>query len=148
MGDAIKTFQQEIAVRRKLGQPEYPFIAQALNHIGVTEFEMKNYHRALNYFTEALSIYKKKRVETLGSSDGDIPGTEFAEALYNTGLVFETLRNKQKARNAFMEAARIFKENGHTKSHPHYNKIFGKLKRLGFVQDPTCKDYQTMPHNT
>ena len=138
MGDAIKTFQQEIAVRRKLGQPEYPFIAQALNHIGVTEFEIKNYHRALNYFTEALNIYKNKRAETLGSPDADIPGTEFAEALYNTGLVYETLRNKQRARNAFMEAARIFKESGHSKSHPHYNKIFGKLKRLGFAsQDAT-----------
>lgn len=134
MGDAIKTFQQEIAVRRKLGQSEYPFIAQALNHIGVTEFEIKNYHRALNYFTEALTIYKEKRAETPGTvAGGTVPGTEFAEALYNTGLVFETLRNKQKARNAFLEAARIFKENEHSKSHPHYSKIFGKLKRLGFT---------------
>lgn len=133
MGDAIKTFQQEIAVRRKLGQPEYPFIAQALNHIGVTEFEMKNYNRALNYFTEALAIYEKRRAETpVDESSGAAPGTEYAEALYNTGLVYETLRSKQRARNAFVEAARIFKENGHSKSHPHYSKIVGKLKRLGF----------------
>ena len=132
IADAIKTFQQEIAVRRKLGQPEYPFIAQALNHIGVTEFEMKNYNRALKYFTEAMSIYEKKKVETPGAS-GAVSGTEYAEALYNTGLVFETLRNNQSARDAFMEAARIFKENGHSKSHPHYSKIVGKLKRLGIV---------------
>ena len=134
MGDAIKTFRQEIAVRRKLGQPEYPFIAQALNHLGVTEFEIKNYHRALNYFMEALSIYEKKRAETTASGvNGAVPGTEFAEALYNTGLVFETLRNKQRARNAFLEAARIFKENGLSKSHPNYTKIVGKLRRLGFT---------------
>jgi len=134
MGDAIKTFQQEIAVRRKLGQSEYPFIAQALNHVGVTEFEIKNYHRALNYFTEALTIYEKKRSETPGAKAEDaVLGTEVAEALYNTGLVFETLRNKQRARNAFLEAARIFKENGIPKSHLHYSKILGKLKRLGIA---------------
>jgi tetratricopeptide (TPR) repeat protein len=123
MGDAVKTFRQEIAVRRKLGQPEYPSIAQALNHLGVTEFEIKNHNRALNYFMEALTIYEKR---------GTSPGTDFAEVLYNTGLVFESLRNKQRARNAFLEAARIFKENGYIESHPHYAKAVGKLKRLGY----------------
>ena len=122
-GDAIKTFRQEIAVRRKLGQPEYPSIAQALNHLGVTEFEIKNHNRALNYFMEALTIYEKR---------GTSPGTDFAEVLYNTGLVFESLRNKQSARNAFLKAARIFKENGFIESHPHYTKAVGKLKRLGY----------------
>ena len=130
MGDAIKTFKQEIAVRRKLGQPEYPFIAQSLNHIGVTEFEIKNYNRALKYFTEALAIFEKKRSDA-SSSNKAVPGTEYAEALYNTGLVFEALRNTKKARNAFIEAARIFKESGNSKSHPHYSKVVGKLKRLG-----------------
>ena len=134
VGDAIKTFQQEIAVRRKLGQPEYPFIAQSLNHIGVTEFEIKNYNRALNYFTEAVTIFKKKRSER-SSSSNRVPDTEYAEALYNTGLVFEALRNKQKARNAFIEAAQVFKESVHSKSHPHYSKVVGKLKRLGITQD-------------
>jgi len=123
MGDAIKTFRQEIAVRRKLGQPEYPFIAQALNHLGVTEFEIKNHNRALNYFMEALTIYEKR---------GKSPGTNFAEVLYNTGLVFESLRNKQRARNAFLEAVRIFKENGYTESNPYYAKAIGKLRRLGY----------------
>ena len=136
MGDAIKTFQQEIAVRRKLGQPEYPFIAQALNHIGVTEFEMKNYNRALNYFSEALAIYEKKKAEKSGGN-GSIPDTEYAEALYNIGLVFETLRSKQRARDAFMEAARVFRESGHSISHPNYSKIVGKLKRLGIVTPET-----------
>ena len=130
MGDAIKTFKQEIAVRRKLGQPEYPFIAQSLNHIGVTEFEIKNYNRALKYFTEALAIFEKKRSDA-STSNKAVPGTEYAEALYNTGLVFEALRNTKKARNAFIEAARIFKESGNSKSHPHYSKVVGKLKRLG-----------------
>ena len=122
MGDAIKTFKQEIAVRRKLGQPEYPFIAQTLNHLGVTEFEVKNYNRALNYFMEALTIYEKR---------GGSLGTDFAEVLYNTGLVFESLRNRQRARDAFVEAARIFRANGYADSHPHYAKAVGKLRRMG-----------------
>ncbi|KAL3915570.1 MAG: hypothetical protein SGILL_005588 [Bacillariaceae sp.] len=122
MGDAIKTFKQEIAVRRKLGQPEYPFIAQSLNHLGVAEFEIKNHNRALNYFMEALTIYEKR---------GTTLGTDFAEVLYNTGLVFESLRNRQRARDAFLEAARIFKENGYSETHPHYAKAVGKLRRLG-----------------
>lgn len=127
MGDAIKTFKQEIAVRRKLGQPEYPFIAQTLNHLGVAEFEIKNHNRALNYFMEALTIYERR---------GTTLGTDFAEVLYNTGLVFESLRNKQRARDAFLEAARIFKENGYAESHPHYAKAIGKLRRLG---QTTCQ---------
>ena len=122
ISDAIKTFKQEIAVRRKLGQPEYPFIAQTLNHLGVAEFEIKNHNRALNYFMEALQIYEKR---------GTTLGTDFAEVLYNTGLVFESLRNKQRARDAFLEAARIFKENGYAENHPHYAKAMGKLRRLG-----------------
>jgi tetratricopeptide (TPR) repeat protein len=122
MSDAIKTFKQEIAVRRKLGQPEYPFIAQTLNHLGVAEFEIKNHNRALNYFMEALNIYEKR---------GTTLGTDFAEVLYNTGLVFESLRNKQRARDAFLEAARIFKDNGYAEDHPHYAKAVGKLRRLG-----------------
>lgn len=121
-GDAIKTFKQEVAVRRKLGQPEYPFIAQTLNHLGVAEFEIKNHNRALNYFMEALTIYEKR---------GTTLGTDFAEVLYNTGLVFESLRNKQRARDAFLEAARIFKENGYAETHPHFAKAIGKLRRMG-----------------
>mmetsp|Transcript_4035 Transcript_4035/g.9941 ORF Transcript_4035/g.9941 Transcript_4035/m.9941 type:complete len:754 (+) Transcript_4035:208-2469(+) len=121
-GDAIKTFKQEIAVRQKLGQPEYPFIAQTLNHLGVAEFEVKNCNRALNYFMEALTIYEKR---------GGALGTDFAEVLYNTGLVFESLRNRQRARDAFVEAARIFRANGYTESHPHYAKAVGKLRRMG-----------------
>jgi tetratricopeptide (TPR) repeat protein len=130
MGDAIKTFKQEIAVRRKLGQPEYPLIAQTLNHLGVAEFEIKNHNRALNYFMEALTIYEKR---------GTTLGTDFAEVLYNTGLVFESLRNRQRARDAFLEAARIFKENGYAETHPHYAKAIGKLKRLGHTSQTDLK---------
>jgi tetratricopeptide (TPR) repeat protein len=122
MGDAIKTFKQEIAVRRKLGQPEYPLIAQTLNHLGVAEFEIKNHNRALNYFMEALTIYEKR---------GNDLGTDFAEVLYNTGLVFESIRNKQRAHDAFLEAARIFKENGYSEDHPHLSKAVNKLRRMG-----------------
>jgi tetratricopeptide (TPR) repeat protein len=120
--DAIKTFKQEIAVRRKLGQPEYPLIAQTLNHLGVAEFEIKNHNRALNYFMEALTIYEKR---------GNDTGTDFAEVLYNTGLVFESIRSKQRAQDAFLEAARIFKDNGYSEDHPHLSKAIAKLVRLG-----------------
>lgn len=122
MNDAIKTFKQEIAVRRKLGQPEYPLIAQTLNHLGVAEFEIKNHNRALNYFMEALSIYEKRGTDL---------GTDFAEVLYNTGLVFESVRNKQRAFDAFLEAARIFRANGYNEDHPHLSKAVNKLRRMG-----------------
>ena len=120
--EAIKTFKQEIAVRRKLGQPEYPTISQTLNHLGVAEFESRNHNKALTYFTEALNIYRKK---------GHSSGTDFAEVLYNTGLVFDALRNKQRAHDAFLEAAHIFKMNGYDESHPHLSKAANKLRRLG-----------------
>eukprot|EP00934_Nitzschia_sp_Nitz4_P008131 Nitzschia sp. Nitz4//scaffold288_size23661//2033//4093//NITZ4_008465-RA/size23661-processed-gene-0.16-mRNA-1//1//CDS//3329545785//8121//frame0 len=129
LGDAIKTFKQEVAVRRKLGQPEYPLIAQTLNHLGVAEFEIKNHNRALNYFMEALTIYEKKGTES---------GTDFAEVLYNTGLVFEAIRNKQRALDAFLEAASIFKENGYTEDHPHLSKAMNKLRRLGHGHGSTA----------
>jgi tetratricopeptide (TPR) repeat protein len=132
MGDAIKTFKQEIAVRRKLGQPEYPLIAQTLNHLGVAEFEIKNHNRALNYFMEALTIYEKR---------GSDLGTDFAEVLYNAGLVFESIKNKQRAHDAFLEAARIFKENGYSDDHPHLSKAANKLRRLGHTcqcENRTC----------
>lgn len=120
--DSIKTFKQEIAVRRKLGQPEYPLISQTLNHLGVGEFELKNHNKALGYFMEALTIYEK---------NGHDSGTDFAEVLYNTGLVFECVRNKDRAHDAFVEAARIFKMNGYDDRHPHLSKAMNKLRRLG-----------------
>ncbi len=122
IGDAIKTFKQEIAVRRKLGQPEYPLISQTLNHLGVAEFEIKNHNRALSYFMEALTIYEK---------NGNGSGTDFAEVLYNTGLVFESIRNRQRAQDAYLEAACLFRENGYTDDHPHMSKAINKLRRLG-----------------
>ena len=139
IADAIKTFKQEVAVRRKLGQPEYPLIAQTLNHLGVAEFEIKNHNRALNYFMEALTIYEKK---------GTDMGTDFAEVLYNTGLVFETMRNKQRAFDAFLESARLFKENGYGENHPHLNKAMGKLKRLGHVCKCRGKRCSNIPCDT
>lgn len=129
--DAIKTFKQEIAVRRKLGQPEYPLISQTLNHLGVTEFEAKNHNKALNYFMEALTIYEHQ---------GQASGTNFAEVLYNTGLVFESIRNRQRAHDAFAEAARIFKINGYNDSHPHLSKAVNKLLRLGHTCQ--CRNVQ------
>ena len=139
LGDAIKTFKQEIAVRRKLGQPEYPLIAQTLNHLGAAEFEIKNHNRALNYFMEALTIYEKR---------GSEMGTDFAEVLYNAGLVFETTRNKQRAHDAFLEAARIFKENGYPNDHPHLSKAASKLRRLGHKCQCKNKSCSSIPCET
>lgn len=139
IGDAIKTFKQEIAVRRKLGQPEYPLISQTLNHLGVAEFEIKNHNRALSYFMEALTIYEK---------NGKGSGTDFAEVLYNTGLVFESIRNKQRALDAFLEAACLFKENGYTDDHPHLSKAINKLKRLGHVCQCRREECSNVPCKT
>ena len=43
-------------------------------------------------------------------------GTDFAKEalLYNTCLVFETIQNKQRAYDAFMEAANKLKQMGHS----------------------------------
>jgi tetratricopeptide (TPR) repeat protein len=139
MHDAIKTFKQEVAVRRKLGQPEFPLIAQTLNHLGVSEFEIKNHNRALNYFMEALTIYEKR---------GSDLGTDFAEVLYNTGLVFEAIRNKQRAYDAFLEAARIFKENGYGEDHPHLSKAANKLRKLGYSCQCRSRKCSTVPCET
>ena len=124
MGDAIKTFKQEVAVRQKLGQPEYPLlmIAQTLNHLGVAEFEIKNHTRALNYFIEALTIYEKRGTDL---------GANFAKALYNTCLVFKTIRNKQRTYDAFIEAAKIFKDHDYANDNPHLVKAANKLKQMG-----------------
>jgi tetratricopeptide (TPR) repeat protein len=131
--DAIKTFKQEIAVRRKLGQPEYPIISQTFNHLGVAEYESRNHNKALTYFMEALNIYKTK---------GHSSGTDFAEVLYNTGLVFDALRNKQRAHDAFLEAAHIFKMNGYDETHPHLSKAAKKLRRLGHTCQ--CRNRQCL----
>jgi tetratricopeptide (TPR) repeat protein len=118
--EAAKIFKQELTVRRKIGQPDYPCIAKTLNHLGVTEYEMKMHRRALKHLLEVLTIFQERQEQ----------GIDFAEALYNIGLVFEAVRNKERAYEAFLEAARVFKTNGYANDHPHMQKAVNKVKRL------------------
>jgi tetratricopeptide (TPR) repeat protein len=118
--DAIKTFKQEIAVRKKLGQSEHPSIAKSLNQLGLVEFGAKNHSRALSCFTEAIAIYQKA---------GKNSEIEYAEANYNAGLVYESTRKKQRCHDAFLEAARVFKEEGYKDDHPKLRKAISILKQ-------------------
>lgn len=119
--EAARIFKQELSVRRKIGQPEFPWIARTLNLLGVTEYDMKNNSRALKYLVESLTIYQEKSEH----------GTECAEVLYNTGLVFAAVRNKDRALEAFTEAQRRFREQGATEEDPrmiHTGKEIAKLR--------------------
>lgn len=120
LAEAAKIFKQELTVRRKIGQPEYPCIAKTLNHLGVTEYEMKMHRRALKHLLEVLTVFQERQEQ----------GIDFAEALYNIGLVFEAVRNQERAYEAFLEAARVFKANGYANDHPHMAKAVNKVKRL------------------
>lgn len=123
--EATRIFKQELGVRRKIGQPEFPMIARTLNHLGVTEYEMKNNNKSLKYLIEALTIYK----------DNAERSVECAEVLFNTGLVFESSRNKDRAMDAYNEAARIFREHGYKENHPHLLKATRKMERLQAVKN-------------
>jgi tetratricopeptide (TPR) repeat protein len=118
--EAVRIFKQELGVRRKIGQPEFPLVARTLNYLGVTEYEMKNNNRALKYLIQALTIYK----------DNAERSAECAEVLYNTGLVFEATRNKNRALDAYNEALRIFRERGYNDTHPHLLKVVGKIDNI------------------
>jgi tetratricopeptide (TPR) repeat protein len=118
--EASRIFKQELAVRRKIGQPEYPMVARTLNYMGVTEYEMKNYSKALKHLVEALTIYQDRTEQ----------GVDCAEVLFNTGLVFEAVTNKERALEAFTESARIFKARGYSMDHPHLKKANYKVTKL------------------
>lgn len=100
--DASRILKQELSVRRKVGQPEFPFAARTLKHLGVTEYTMKNYSKALKYLVEALAIHQER----------DDQGTECGEVLFHTGLVFYKVGNKERALEAFVEAVRVFSDHG------------------------------------
>ena len=118
--ESARIFKQELGVRRKIGQAEFPMIARTLNQLGVTEYEMKNNNKSLKYLIEALTIYKDHAERSV----------ECAEVLFNTGLVFESSRNKERALDAYNEAARIFRDHGYNDSHPHLVKATRKIARL------------------
>lgn len=99
--DAVRIFKQELSVRRKIGQPDFPYAARTLKHLGVCEYKLKGYSRASKYLLESANIYKER---------GD-QGLEFAEVLYYTGLVFRKVNNRERAHDAYTEAIRMFVKN-------------------------------------
>jgi tetratricopeptide (TPR) repeat protein len=105
--EAARVLNQELSVRQKIGQPEFPLIARTLNHLGMVEFEMENNSRALKHLVEALTIY-----QTRGEH-----GVDCAEVLFNAGLVFEAVENYERAQDAFAESARIYEERGFKEDH-------------------------------
>lgn len=123
--DAVRIFKQELSVRRKIGQPEFPLVARTLNHLGVAEFELNNNSRALKYLVEALTIFQERGEQ----------GIECAEVLFNTGLVFDAAQNKQRALEAYTEAARIFRDHGYKEDHPHLKKANEKIDNARRVLD-------------
>ena len=118
--EAARIFKQELSVRRKINQPEFPFVARTLNHLGVTEYEMKNNSKALKYLVEALTIFQ----------DNGEHGMDCAEVLYNTGLVFVAVRNKERALEAFIEAEKLFTEHGCDGNHPFLVHSRSEITRL------------------
>ena len=107
--EALRIFKQELSVRRKIGQPEFPLVARTLNQLGLIEYELKNNSRALRYLVEALTIYQERGEH----------GVDCAEVLVNAGLVFQSVKNQARAIDAFTEAARIFEERGYNEDNPH-----------------------------
>ena len=119
--EAARIFKQELSVRRKIGQPEYPCIARTLNLLGLVEHEMRNNSRALKFLVESLSIYQQER---------NGMGVECAQVLFNTGLVFNSVRNSNRAREAFSESLRIFKEQGLANDDPRILQTEKELAKL------------------
>lgn len=96
--DASRIYKQELSVLRKIGQPEYPFAARTLKHLGITEYKLNNYSRSLKYLVEALTIYQQHNEK----------GPECADVLVHTGLVFYKVDNKDRALDALKEAVHIY----------------------------------------
>jgi len=117
--ESARILKQELSVRRKIGQPEFPLVARTLNHLGMVEFQMRNDNKALKYLVEALTIYQECGEQ----------GIDCAEVLHNTGLVFEVVQNNDRALEAFTEAARILKNHGCGKEHPQLEKVNKKIRQ-------------------
>lgn len=118
--DAARIFKQELSVRRKIGQPEFPFAARTLKHLGAIEYQMKNYNRALKYLVEALTIYQDR---------GD-QGVDCGEVLFHTGLVFQKVNNKDRALEAFVEAVRIFSDHNLPEDFPMLREANEKIEMI------------------
>jgi tetratricopeptide (TPR) repeat protein len=99
--DAARIFKQELSVRRKIGQPNVPFISRTLLFMGIADYSMKNHNQALKHLVEALSLFQERGDE----------GLDCAKVLYYTGLVFEKVDNTSRAVEALAEAIRLFEDN-------------------------------------
>jgi len=119
--DACKVLKQEVAIRQKMGKSELPQVVKTLNLLGMTELNLKNNKSALKHFMEALAICEKK------------PGLEmvFGETLLNTGLALKESGHKQRAKEAFIEAFKIFKKEGLSKDHKLVADIVKEMTRVG-----------------
>lgn len=119
--EASRVYKQELTVRRKIGQPEFPLIARTLNLLGVVEYEMENHSHALKYLVESLTVFQQRGEH----------GIDCAEVLFSTGLVFQAVENNDRARDAFAESVRIYMDRGcYTEDHPFIVKANEKLAEL------------------
>jgi len=119
--DACKVLKQEVAIRQKMGKSELPQVVKTLNLLGITELNLKNHKSALKHFMEALAICEKR------------PGMEmlFGETLLNTGLALKESGHKQRANEAFIEAFKIFKNEGLSKNHKLVSATVKEMTRIG-----------------
>lgn len=121
--DAVKVFQQELVIRRKMGASELPQVARTLFHLGTAKHDLGECPSALSDLNEALGIYEKL---------GDNLGMDFAETLFSTGLVFMTTKKEnEKALEAFLESLRLFYAHGLANDHELVQMATDKLKELG-----------------
>ena len=120
--DAIKVFQQELIVRKKMEQGELPQAARTLFYLGTAKYDLGDHPAALSFLTEALEIYEKLE---------DDLGMDFAETLFSTGLVFKTTKHDEKARQAFFESLKLFYAHGLGRDHELVKMATAKLKELG-----------------
>lgn len=119
--DACKVFQQEVAIRQKMGYSELPQIVKTLNQLGMTELSMKNNKAALKHFMEALAICEKKEGMEL----------DFGLTLLNTGSALRAINHKQRANEAFLEAFKIFDKQGLDGSHSLVKRTVAEMNRMG-----------------
>mmetsp|Transcript_10220 Transcript_10220/g.15009 ORF Transcript_10220/g.15009 Transcript_10220/m.15009 type:complete len:840 (-) Transcript_10220:56-2575(-) len=120
----VKILKQELGIRKKIGKSDNHNIARTLYHLGTTEIQLRNYNKALHFFMDALSIHEKM--------DNEI-GIAFARTLYCTGIVFEAIRDKKSAEEAFKESTKIIEGLGLSES--EVNDILSEFDTLRNV-DP------------
>jgi len=134
--DAVKVFEQELVVRRKMGPDELSQVARTLFHLGTAKYDLSDCIPALADLTEALKIY--------GNLQDDM-GMDFAETLFSTGLVFKTLKHDESARQAFLESLKLFYAHGLGKDQELVQMATTKLKELGHKCECTYRMCTQVP---